>query len=132
MSTPGLVPAPPPAPPPSIPPLIPVVTPQPGGRLEQLLGLRDAARAAAEEAASQAAAIEEGIKFELAACYPGAAVIDLAGSENRPPLRLRWRPGDWYVPAKALRDGYPGVWKELAAQKRGYWKLHELDPGDRP
>ncbi len=109
---------------------IPRVQPVSGSRLEQLLGMRDAARAAVKEATDRAAAIDAGIKAEAAAAFPGREVIDIAGIPGQKPLRLRYQPGSFYVPAEALRKNYPQVWKELETQKRGSWQLHELEAGE--
>jgi hypothetical protein len=109
---------------------IPQVVPAPRSRLEQLRDMRDAARAAVQEAADQAALIDAGIKAELAAACPGRTVVDLAPGPGQKPLRLRYHPGAFYVPAAVLRDKYPAIEQELKTQKRGSWQLHDLDAGD--
>jgi hypothetical protein len=101
-----------------------IVTPQPGSRLEQLLGMLEAARAAAEEAQARYDAIDKGIKYEVAALFPDRPVIGIAGGPGRPALVMRWHPGQWYAPVAMLRDKHPGVWDELKVQKRGWWGLH--------
>jgi hypothetical protein len=112
----------PPAPPAAIPQVIPV----PGSRLEQLLDMRETARAAKKEAEDNLAAIDAGIKAEAAAPYPGQAVIDIAGSPHRGALRLRWHNGKWYVPAQVLKARYREIWDAEAKQERGYWQLHDM------
>jgi hypothetical protein len=107
--------------------LIPQVIPAPGSRLEQLLDMRESARAAAKDAQDRLDAIDAGIKAEVAATGPGQAAFDIAGSPHRAPLRLRYHAGTWYVPVGPLRARHPDVWSELKQQKRGYWQLHDLD-----
>ena len=108
-------------------PPLPQVTPVPGSRLEQLLDMREAARAALSEAQERLSAIKAGIMTDAAAAFPGAAVISITGGPNRPALRLRWHDGNWYVPAETLRNKYQGVWDELRKRQRGHWQLHLLD-----
>jgi hypothetical protein len=109
--------------------VIPQVTPVPGSRLEQLLDMRESAQAALAEAKQRLDAIDAGIKAETARAAPGQAVIDIPGGPRRGPLRMRYHPGAWYVPAETLRTKYQPVWDELRLQKRGYWQLHQADGG---
>lgn len=110
---------------------IPQVVPARASRLEQLRDMRDAARAAVQEAVDRAALIDAGIKAELAAACPGREIVDLAGGPGQKPLRLRYHPGAFYVPAEALRAKYPAVEQELRTQKRGSWQLHELEGDEK-
>lgn len=105
---------------------VPQVTPETGSRLEQLLGMREAARAAAKEAEDRLTAIEAGIKAEISSLHPGRPVIDIAGTPHRTGLRLRYHEGKWYVPVAPLREKHPEVWAEMARQGRGWWQLHDL------
>lgn len=105
---------------------IPQVTPVPGSRLEQLMAMRETARAAAKDAADRLKAIEAGIMTEAAAASPGTGAVDITGSPHWPALRLRWHQGDWYVPAGTLRTSQPLIWDALKQQKKGHWQLHEL------
>lgn len=111
--------------------VIPQVIPPSGSRLEQLLDMREAARAAFREAKNRLEAIEAGIKTDVAAACPGEPVIGIAAGPRRPALRLCWHEGTWYVPVESLREKHPEVWDELRTQKRGSWQLHELD-GNEP
>lgn len=104
----------------------PQLTPEPGSRLEQLLDMRDAAKAALEEAKARLAAIDAGIMTDAAARHPGAPVIDITGTATRPPLRMRWHPGNLYVPAEELRTRYLDVWNELCRRQKGHWGLHPV------
>ena len=117
--------------PPAPPAAIPQVTPVPRSRLEQLLDMREGARAALKEAEQRVEAIEKGIQAEVAGAYPGQPVIGIAGSPHRPALRLRYHQGNWYVPVKTLRSKHPAVWNELAEQGKGWWQLHQAD-GSQP
>jgi hypothetical protein len=114
----------PPAPAPS--PAIPRVTPAPGSRLEQLMGMREAADAALAEAKAKVKAIEAGIMAEAAAAFPGAPAVDIAGSPHWAAQRMRWHDGKLYVPAEALRTKHRDVWDELVQRGKGYWQLHDL------
>jgi hypothetical protein len=115
--------------PPAPPAAIPQVVPAPGSRLEQLLDIREAARAAKNEAEANLDAINKGIETEVAGAYPGLGVIDIAGSPHRPGLRLRYHPGKWHVPAETLKTRYPQIWGAEAKQERGYWQLHPRGSG---
>jgi hypothetical protein len=113
--------------PPPPPAVIPQVIPPPGSHLEQLLDMRDAARAAKKEAEDRLEAIDKGIEVEAAALAgPGHAIIDIAGSPHRKALRMRWHDGLWDVPVETLRTLYPAVWREAAKQGKGWWQLHPL------
>lgn len=104
----------------------PQLTPAPGSRLEQLLDMHEAAKAAVTEAKARLAAIEAGIMTEAAAVYPGYAVIDITGTATRTPLRMRWQQGNWYVPAEELRAKHRDVWDELRMRQKGHWGLHPV------
>jgi hypothetical protein len=105
---------------------VPQVTPAPGSRLEQLLAMRDEAEAAADEAAARFTAIKAGIIAEMAAAYPGRAIVDVAAGPNWHAQRLRYHEGTLYVPVGPLREKHKDVWDELAVRKRGSWQLHPL------
>lgn len=108
----------------------PQVIPAPGSRLEQLLGMREAARAAFAEAEANLKAIEAGIRSDAAAAFPGQAVIDIAGAPSyRPALRLRWHDGKWTADAARMQAEDPRAWEKWRKQGKGYWQLHDLDAG---
>ena len=104
----------------------PQLTPAPGSRLEQMLAMHEAAKAAVADAKARLAALEAGIMSEAAAVYPGYPAIDIAGTATRPPLRMRWHQGSWYVPAEELRNKHRDVWDELRQRQKGHWQLHPV------
>ena len=108
-------------------PPVPRVLPAAGSRLEQLLTLREEARAAVAAAKEKLELIDAGIMADMAGSCPGAAVVDVAGSALWPALRLRWHDGSWYVPAEELRSRHRDVWDALRQQQRGHWQLHPLE-----
>ncbi len=117
MSTPGTVPR-------------PLIVPAPGSRLEQLLGMQDAAEAAVKDAEANLKMVKDGIKAEAAQAAqllipegtPLPPVIDIAGDAARPGLVQRWK-----VPRKLNRAkmdaDYPGLWDSYAEYGQGYWEL---------
>jgi hypothetical protein len=114
-----------PAPAPPPPPL--VVTPAPGSRLEQLLAQREAAMLAAEAAKERAATINDAIKAELTAAYPGRPSFAISGVPGCPALRLFWKE-EWRVDVKRMKREDP-VTYAMWAKKGGHWELRKADGG---
>ncbi|PSK96676.1 hypothetical protein CLV30_12558 [Haloactinopolyspora alba] len=100
------------------------VQPEPDGRLAQLLGEYDAAKAWADEANARFEAVKDGIKAELAAAAPGVDQVDVASPSLQQPLRLV-HVERWSLDSKRMKAEDPESYVRYA-RKSGTWQLRAV------
>jgi hypothetical protein len=94
----------PPAPPKKV-----VVHVEPGSRLESLLALRDAAKAAVDAAEAQMRTVKDGITAELTAMHPGTGAFDIPAAPGRSALTLRYSAPNMFD-AKRFKEERPDLY----------------------
>lgn len=101
------------------------VTPEPGGRLEQLLAQYDDLKAKADEAAARLKTITDGIKAEGAAWGDpvGATAVEFVSPYLAAPLRLSYVES-WRLDAKRMKAEDPETYVRFAV-KGGSWQLRK-------
>jgi hypothetical protein len=100
---------------------IAIPTPDPDGRLAQLLAHYDLAKAERDKAAEAFDAIADGIKAELAQAAPGMESVTVTSPDLAAPLRLQAVTA-WRVDAKKLKAEAVETYVRYATQSTS-WRL---------
>jgi hypothetical protein len=103
----------------------PRIVPQPHTPLHELLGQREAAKAAVAEAEARLEAISSAIKNLVTQANPGIAVFDIAGDANIAPLRLAWRTPQG-LDTDRFKTEQREMYRHYLIWKKPYWELRPV------